>query len=83
MGYLLDERNQDRALDPVANFHLANGAMLEQLNWLADLSDKGKKNSYGFMVNYYYKLSDIDKNHEEYATKNIINVSKKVKSLLG
>ena len=54
-------------LDPVARFHLGNGARLERLNWPADLSDRGRKQSYGLMVNYLYDLGDIEKNHEAYA----------------
>ena len=80
--YLLEERRGSRALDPVANFHLSNGARLEGINWLADLSEKGMSRSYGFMVNYYYKLSDIEKNHEEYVTKTHIVASRSVKALL-
>lgn len=80
--YLLEERQRSRALDPVANFHLSNGAMLEQISWLADLSEKGMTRSYGIMVNYYYKLSDIEKNHEEYVTKTHIAASRGVKNLL-
>ena len=80
--YLLEERKGDRALDPVANFHLSNGAQLERINWLADLSENGMIRSYGFMVNYYYKLSDIEKNHEEYVTKTHIVSSRGVKALL-
>lgn len=80
--YLLEERRGSRALDPVANFHLSNGARLEEINWLADLSEKGMSRSYGFMVNYYYKLSDIEKNHEEYVTKTHIVASRSVRALL-
>jgi malonyl-CoA decarboxylase len=80
--YLLEERKGSRALDPVANFHLANGARLERINWCADLSEIGMKRSYGFMVNYYYELSDIEKNHEEYVTKAHIVASRGVRSLL-
>jgi malonyl-CoA decarboxylase len=80
--YLLEEKKGSRALDPVANFHLANGARLERINWLADLSENGMKLSYGIMVNYYYKLGDIDKNHEEYATKGHITASRGAKNLL-
>ena len=80
--YLLEELRGSRALDPVANFHLSNGARLERINWLADLSEKGMSRSYGFMVNYYYKLSDIEKNHEEYVTKTRIVASRGVKALL-
>jgi len=80
--YLLEERKGNRALDPVANFHLSNGARLERINWLADLSEKGMNRSYGIMVNYYYELSDIEKNHEEYVTKGHVIASRSVKALL-
>jgi malonyl-CoA decarboxylase len=80
--YLLEEKKENKALDPVANFHLSNGARLERINWLADLSETGMKRAYGIMVNYYYELSDIEKNHEEYVTKDHIAASRGVKSLL-
>jgi len=80
--YLLEERRGSRTLDPVANFHLSNGARLEQINWLADLSATGMSRSYGIMVNYYYKLSDIEKNHEEYVTQTHIVANRSVKALL-
>ena len=80
--YLVEERCGNRTLDPVANFHLTNGARLERINWCADISEIGMKRSYGFMVNYYYELSDIEKNHEEYVTKTNIVISRPVKSLL-
>ena len=80
--YLIEERKGNRALDPVANFHLSNGARLERVNWCADRSEIGMKRSYGFMVNYYYELSDIEKNHEEYVTKTNIVASRSVKALL-
>ena len=80
--YLLQERKKDRAMDQVANFHLANGARLERLNWLADLSNNGIQRSYGIMVNYHYKLSEIENNHEKYVTKTKIVASRSVRSLL-
>jgi malonyl-CoA decarboxylase len=80
--YLLEEKKGSKARDPVANFHLANGARLERINWLADLSEIGMDRSYGIMVNYYYELSDIEKNHEEYVTRSHIVASRSVKSLL-
>ncbi len=80
--YLLEERRGSRTLDSVANFHLSNGARLEQINWLADLSENGIARSYGFMVNYYYKLSEIEKNHEEYVARTHIVASRSVKALL-
>ena len=50
-----------RALDPVARFHLGNGARVERLNWIADSSAKGVKQSFALMVNYLYDLKRIDK----------------------
>src|SRR5512139_610232 len=66
--YFLRARN-DRGLpvDPVARFHLGNGARLERINWLADTSDKAMTQSCGLMVNYLYDLDDIEKNHEAFA----------------
>jgi malonyl-CoA decarboxylase len=65
--YLLKERAPSgRALDPVAHFHLSNGARVERLNWLGDVSAKGLQQSAGIMVNYLYRLGDIEANHEAY-----------------
>ncbi|NOR11197.1 MAG: malonyl-CoA decarboxylase [Desulfovibrionaceae bacterium] len=80
--YLLHERRDNKALDPVMNFHLTNGAGLERINWLADISDKGLKQSYGIMVNYYYNLSKIDSNHEQYILTTKIATTRDVKNLL-
>lgn len=80
--YLLTERRGHKILDPVANFHLSNGARLERINWLANLSETGMADSYGIMVNYYYELGDIEENHEVYVTKTHIVASRAVKSLL-
>lgn len=77
--YLLNEKRGDKTLDPIANFHLSNGAHIHRLNWMGDISEKGLKQSVGIMVNYYYKLSDIEKNHEYYLAKSRINASKDVK----
>ncbi|MGB1309958.1 MAG: malonyl-CoA decarboxylase [Leucothrix sp.] len=64
--YLVNAKHRNRAVDPVANFHLNNGAHLERINWLADTSKKGMRESAGMMVNYLYKLKDIEANHETY-----------------
>lgn len=56
-----------RPVDPVARFHLGNGARLEQVNWMADTSEQGIARSAGLMVNYVYELKDIERNHEAYA----------------
>ena len=63
-------------------FHLGNGARLERINWLGDLSPKGLRESAGFMVNYLYRLEDIEKNHEAYANQGTIAASSAVKKLL-
>jgi malonyl-CoA decarboxylase len=66
--YLLNEKTPaGRALDPVAHFHLSNGARVERLDWQADLSVKGMQQSCGLMVNYLYRLTDIEDNHEAYS----------------
>ncbi|CPP72646.1 malonyl-CoA decarboxylase [Bordetella pertussis] len=49
-------------LDPVARFHLGNGARIERLNWAADTSAKGLAQSCGMMVNYLYELGELDGN---------------------
>jgi malonyl-CoA decarboxylase len=65
--YLLAESDaRGRARDPVAHFHLTNGARAERLNWLADSSEKGIKESAGLMVNYLYDRDAIETNHEAY-----------------
>jgi malonyl-CoA decarboxylase len=66
--YFMTARNKSGSpFDAVARFHLGNGARLERLNWPADLSDRGRRQSFGLMVNYLYDLGDIEKNHEAYA----------------
>jgi malonyl-CoA decarboxylase len=80
--YLVLEKEQDRPVDPVARFHLGNGARIERINWLADISPRGLKQSAGLMVNYLYKLSDIEENHEAYAREGRVIVSDSVKKLL-
>jgi malonyl-CoA decarboxylase len=66
--YFMTARSKSGSpFDAVARFHLGNGARLERLNWPADLSDRGRRQSFGLMVNYLYDLGDIEKNHEAYA----------------
>jgi malonyl-CoA decarboxylase len=69
-------------VDSVARFHLGNGARLERIDWLGDLSPKGLRESAGLMVNYLYRLDDIEKNHEAYADHYEIAASSAVKKLL-
>jgi malonyl-CoA decarboxylase len=71
-----------RLIDSVARFHLGNGARLERINWLGDTSPKGLRESAGIMVNYLYRLEDIEKNHEAYANEGTVAASSAVKKLL-
>lgn len=80
--YLVNEKRGIGAKDSVAHFHLNNGARIEQINWLGDLSEQGMQRSFGLMVNYLYKLPDIEKNHEAYVGQGKIRCSSSVKSLL-
>ena len=80
--YLVRHTTDDgRPRDAVARFHLGNGARVERLNWLADPSPKGLKQSYGLMVNYLYDLKRLDK-HRAQLAKGQIPVSGAVESLL-
>jgi malonyl-CoA decarboxylase len=82
--YLLQEkRSNGQPIDPVARFHLGNGARIEKLNWLGDTSPRGLAQSAGIMVNYLYEPKDIEQNHEDYAERGTIAASPAVKKLLS
>ena len=83
--YLLKERRQgrDTALDPVAHFHLSNGARVERLNMDANSSPAGQAQSFGLMVNYLYQSGEIEKNHENYVGGGKIAASSAVRKLAG
>ena len=70
-----------RLLDPVARFHLGNGARLERINWLANPGPAGMASSHGIMVNYLYKLGEIERNHEAYASGQPVAASGSVRRL--
>lgn len=81
--YLLSAKSSDgKPLDPVARFHLGNGARLERINWPADKSARGLREAYGLMVNYRYDLKEIETNHEAFANEGKIAASRAVRSLL-
>jgi len=81
--YLLNERTPSgRALDPVAHFHLSNGARVERLNWLGDISPKGLQQSAGIMVNYLYRLGDMEANHEVYRGEGRVVASNAIRNLV-
>lgn len=79
--YLVEEKRNGRPLDPVARFHLGNGASVERLNWSADLSEKGIEQSAGIMVNYLYDSDQIISNHETYVRDGIVAASSAVAKL--
>jgi malonyl-CoA decarboxylase len=80
--YFLKARRPDgRVIDPVARFHLGNGASLERIDWQGDLSPKGLAESYGLMVNYLYDLDEIERNHEAFVNRGQIAASSAVRKL--
>jgi malonyl-CoA decarboxylase len=70
-----------RPIDPVARFHLGNGARLERINWLGDRSDKGLRESASFMVNYLYDLDEIERNHENFVNGGEVAASSAVRKM--
>jgi len=81
--FLIAKSGRGKPVDPVARFHLGNGARLQRINWLGDKSAKGLRQSHGIMVNYLYDLKHIEANHEAYVNEGIIAVSKTVRSMLS
>jgi malonyl-CoA decarboxylase len=80
--FLLARSRKGKPVDPVARFHLGNGARLERIDPMADLSEKGIAQSYGLMVNYRYVPDEIERNHEAYAGAGEIVASGAVRKLL-
>ena len=79
--YLTREWDDGDILDPVARFHLGNGARLERINSSADTTEKGFAQSFGLMVNYVYDLDDVERNHEEYVNRHNVVASGAVEKL--
>jgi malonyl-CoA decarboxylase len=71
-----------RPVDPVARFHLGNGARLERLDFLGDVSPNGMRQSHGLMVNYLYSIGEIEKNHEAFAESGQVVASSEVRRTL-
>lgn len=81
--YLVNTRsNRGGATDPVARFHLGNGARLENVHLVADTTPNGLANSWGCMVNYQYHVKDIEANHEAYINQDKIAAAPAVLSTL-
>lgn len=79
--YLLHAKQGQEPLNAVARFHLRNGARLERINWLGDTSAAGLQRSAGLMVNYVYRLPDVERNHELYMNEYKIAVSRSIEAL--
>jgi malonyl-CoA decarboxylase len=80
--YLLEARKGGSPVDPVARFHLRNGARLERINWLGDPSASGMRQSVGMLVNYVYDRRSVAQNHEAYVSHGEIASSVAVQQLL-
>jgi len=79
--YLLHAKKDVEPLDPVARFHLGNGASLERINWLGDVSESGMLRSAGLMVNYVYRLDEVERNHDRYFRDHYVVASAAVEKL--
>ena len=80
--YLVQEKKDGLPLDPVAQFHLHNGASVDRIFWAADASARGMQQSLGMMVSYRYALADVDRNHEEFLSSGHVAAARRVLRLL-
>lgn len=80
--FLIEKDKNQKPVDPVARFHLGNGARLERMNPFGDSSPNGMRQSYGLMVNYLYDLKSIERNHEAFAESGEVAASSAVRSKL-
>ncbi|NXY84224.1 DCMC protein, partial [Alcedo cyanopectus] len=81
--YLYGEKHRGQALNPVANFHLQNGAVLWRINWLGDSGPRGLAASCGIMANYRYFLEEVAANSEAYLATKHIKASEQVLALVA
>ncbi|ALM54561.1 MCD, Malonyl-CoA decarboxylase MCD [Halomonas huangheensis] len=80
--YFLEAKHRSgQPLDPVARFHLGNGASLHRMNWPGDTSTKGLKQAHGLMVNYRYQIDQIEQNHEAYSRESSIICSSEIRRM--
>ncbi len=80
--YLMRAKARVLPLDPVARFHLGNGARLERINWRGDISAKGVRQSFTLMVNYLYRLDQVERNHESFVNDKQVVASRAVEQLV-
>ena len=80
--YLLNAKRADgQPVDPVARFHLGNGAMVQAVHAGADISENGLRQSGGVMVNYLYDLGKVEKYHDRYAELREVKAAQPVRAL--
>jgi malonyl-CoA decarboxylase len=79
--YLLHAKHGHDPLDPVARFHLRNGARLERINWLGDTSPAGLQRSAGLTANYVYRFGEVERNHRLFADEHRIQASHSIERL--
>jgi len=81
--YLVEQKRPDGSpLDPVARFHLGNGALVHDVHAMADNSPNGLRQSFGAMVNYLYDLRTVEQNHEDFVTRRVVASSRDIKALV-
>jgi malonyl-CoA decarboxylase len=80
--YLTRTAQGETKIDPVARFHLGNGARLERIDWLGNVSERGMRESYGIMVNYVYDPGAIEANHEAFVNTGFVARSAEVDALM-
>src|SRR6266436_2618245 len=81
--YLTRRASPGNRIDPVARFHLGNGARLEQINWLGNTAPRGIQESFGIMVNYLYDVETIESNHEAFVNDGTVMRSADIDALLA
>ena len=81
-NFLANAKRGKQAADPVANFHLKNGASLWKINWLANPNERGMSQSYGIMANYFYDLESLESNRVRYLNEGVVNTSPIMRKLL-
>jgi malonyl-CoA decarboxylase len=82
-AYLTRHASTEEPADPVARFHLGNGARLERINWLGNTARRGIQESFGIMVNYLYDIETIESNHEAFVNEGTVMRSADVDALLA
>ena len=80
--YIVNAKKANKPYDPVTRFHLGNGARVERLNWMGDKSTKGLSQSAGLLVNYFYAIDEVEKNHEAFVNQGTIAYSKDISKFL-